>query len=201
MILTLNTWTAWIYTIDQNCRKLPVNLVTKQRFLIAYDALREQKSIPSFMTGQCMENEEGEASLLLVKENRLERGSRRQRSSGSLGDALSRIDLSKSHQSFHLRRLENQFWCSNTWELRPTKNIWVVSYFLSRSRMYLLNIFEKESQSQFWMYLIVSVKKGQLSENNTTIENKVSFVIKLPFSTRSAFHKMRPYWWFLHNLK
>ena len=56
-----------------------------------------------------MENEEGEASLLLVKENRLERGSRRQRSSGSLGDALSRIDLSKSHQSFHLRRLENQF--------------------------------------------------------------------------------------------
>ena len=87
-------------------------LVTKQRFLIGYDAfdaLRKQKSIPSFMTGQCMENEEGEASLLLVKENRLERGSRRQRSSSSLGDALSRIDLSKSHQSFHLRRLENQF--------------------------------------------------------------------------------------------
>ena len=160
MILTLNTWTAWIYTIDQKCTKLPVNLVTKQRFLIAYDALREQKSIPSFMTGQCMENEEGEASLLLVKENRLERGSRRQRSSSSLGDALSRIDLSKSHQSFHLRRLENQFWCSNTWELRPTKNIWV-SYFLSRSRMYFLKFWKRKSISILDVLVFVSVKKGQ----------------------------------------
>ena len=49
--------------LQKLCRNGKKNLVTKQRFLIGYDAfdaLRKQKSIPSFMTGQCMENEGGE---------------------------------------------------------------------------------------------------------------------------------------------